>query len=330
MKPLLKAQNLTVAVRKGKKWITVVDHINFDIKQGEIIGIVGESGCGKTLTALSIMGLLGAHAKIAEGELLFKTVDLQAISRQEKQRLMGYEIAMVFQEPMTALNPLMKIGEQLAEPLRLHGITDRKMIHDKVIEILHEVELSEPERLMQAYPHQLSGGMRQRVMIAAAVICRPKLLIADEATTALDVTVQAQILQLLKKLNQTMGLSILFISHDLGVIRAICDKVMVMYAGKIVEQGSVGNIFYHPLHEYTKGLFGAIAVPEKKGLPLSNIPGKVPAVGEKRLGCPFALRCPKVQDICLSAFPSEIALGENHSVNCALVEADREVEYVQI
>ncbi|MDR2402592.1 MAG: ABC transporter ATP-binding protein [Spirochaetaceae bacterium] len=334
MMPLLRVEGLSVGIRRNRKYLPAVENISFKIMPGEIVGIVGESGCGKSLTALSIPGLLPQGVELTGGGVIFDGRDIRGLSERELCRIRGNEISMVFQEPMTSLNPLLRIGAQIAEPLKLHGWKNRKLIGDEVMDIMNKVGLRSPEKLIHEYPHQLSGGMRQRVMIALAIVCKPKLLIADEPATALDVTIQAQILRLMKRINRDLGTSILFISHDLGVINRICDRVLVMYSGRLVEEGTVRNIFFHPVHEYTRGLMGSIPVRERKGQALVNIPGKVPSIEEKGeahfAGCPFAPRCVRAEDRCFAAFPKAIPLGENHSVRCILVDPESEMEYVRI
>ena len=223
---------------------------------------------------------------------------------------------MIFQEPVLSLNPLVKIGKQIAEPLQLHGERDRSFIRQEVLGIMHKLGFEDPYKLLEAYPHQLSGGMCQRVMIALAVIGKPRLLIADEPTTALDVSAQTHILELLERINQAFGVGILFISHDLNVIRRLCHRVMVMYAGKIVEWGPIEGIYFHPAHEYTRGLLGSLPSRERKGKPLLHIPGKVPSIEEDLPGCPFAPRCGKAKDRCFTAFPPEQLVEEEHGVFC--------------
>jgi peptide/nickel transport system ATP-binding protein len=296
-----------------------VDAIGFQVQAGEIVGILGESGCGKTLTALSILGLLPPGIHLTRGSILFDGLELLSLSERELCGIRGKDLSMVFQEPMNSLNPLLTIGRQIAEPLRLHGSKNKRLIEGEVLDIMGKLGLPEPIKLAAAYPHQLSGGMRQRVMLALAMVCKPKLLIADEATTALDLSTQAQILHLLKRINQEFGTSILFISHDLGVISRLCDRVLVMYVGRVLEEGSVEAVFGDPRHEYTKGLIGSIPQPEQKGKPLLSIPGKVPTIKEKPLGCPFAPRCSKVRDRCTARFPDAVSLNGEHQVRCMAV-----------
>jgi peptide/nickel transport system ATP-binding protein len=318
MTPLLQVQHLSVGIKRGRARLLAVNDIGFAINPGEILGIVGESGCGKTLTALAVSGLLLEEVSVTQGSIVFEGKELTTLGQREFCEIRGNDLAMVFQEPMTSLNPLIKIGRQIAEPLELHGCTDKALIYREVLGIMEKVGLPHPERTAGEYPHQLSGGMRQRVMIALAMVCKPRLLIADEPTTALDFTIQAQILALMKRFNKTQGTSILFISHDLTLVNRLCDRVLVMYAGKLIEEGSVRDIFRRPAHEYTRGLFGAIPSRERKGKPLVNIPGKVPSIDdeEKLSGCPFAPRCPRAEKRCNAAFPARTDLGGGHWVCC--------------
>ncbi|MDR2618451.1 MAG: ABC transporter ATP-binding protein [Treponema sp.] len=319
---LLSVQRLSVGIRKGNKtMLTAVEDISFDIYPGEIVGILGESGCGKSLTCLSIPGLLSGGVQVSGGSAFFSRTsgrqDLFALPEKELCGIRGKEISMVFQEPYASLNPLLKIGGQIAESLYIHGEKDKAGAERKVLGLMEDLGLEEPEKLLDAYPHRLSGGMCQRVMIALAMICRPRLLIADEPTTALDVTVQAQILDLMKRINAEYGTSILFVSHDLSVISRLCDRVLVMYAGRLVEEGNAAEVFSRPGHEYTRGLIGSIPGKNSKGRDLANIPGKVPSVEDKRPpGCPFAPRCRRAAPACKAAFPEERITGENHKVHC--------------
>ena len=263
-KELLKIDNLTIGFPSKDGMHTVVDHVNLTINKGEIVGIVGESGSGKSMTSLAIMGLLSEDARVLEGSVSLNGQDLLAMSREEKRKIQGKNMSMIFQEPMTSLNPVMKIGVQVGESLKLHTDLDKNTIRQKVIDALDSVGLMNPETLVDKYPHQLSGGMRQRVMIAMAIINHPDLIIADEPTTALDVTVQAQILNLLKKVHRDTGSSILFISHDLNVIKEVCQRVIVMYQGVIVEEGDVYQVLRHPKHDYTRKLVASMPDHVKK------------------------------------------------------------------
>lgn len=327
---LLRVCDLSVGVENPEGIYSAVDAISFHMEKGEILGIVGESGCGKSLMALSLAGLLPEGVKITGGSIVFDGMDLKNVRKDEMRKIQGKDISTIFQEPMTSLNPLMKIGKQVSENLKLHYNLTQKEIKDETLEILYKVGLPKPKEIFNYYPHQLSGGMRQRVMIAMAIICKPKLIIADEPTTALDVTIQAQILDLLRHINREYGCAILFISHDLGVISQLCSRVAVMYAGNIVEESSTRNIFIHPVHEYTKGLIGSIPSRDKRGKRLVNISGKVPAITEKKFGCSFAPRCSRAQNKCFVEKPRCIELGPSHTVCCYLAEGESEMEYVRI
>ncbi|MDR0917156.1 MAG: ABC transporter ATP-binding protein [Oscillospiraceae bacterium] len=330
MKPdekLLQVYNLSVGVQQGDRYFPAVDDIEFSMREGEILGLVGESGCGKSMTALAIAGLLSDNLRVDSGSIVFEQQDILHITEKEKVRLRGKDISMVFQEPMSSLNPLMKIGKQVAEVLLLHNKRTAKEAATDVRNVLIKVGLPDPDKVMRSYPHQLSGGMQQRVMIAMAIIARPKLLIADEPTTALDVTMQAQILDLLTSINREYKIAILFISHDLGVVSRFCHRMAVMYAGKIVEEGTVYNIFNNPVHEYTKGLIGSIPTASSRGKPLVSIKGHVPSVFEEHLPCPFAPRCLSAESRCFTEVPRRIHLNENHAINCVLAEKVSEVEY---
>jgi peptide/nickel transport system ATP-binding protein len=328
MGTVLKVSGLSTAIQKNKKLLPAVSDISFEIEEGEILGIVGESGCGKSLTALSIAGLLSPPAVVCGGSAVFQNgKDLLTLGEEELCRVRGTDLSFVFQEPFSSLNPLMKIGPQIAETLEVHGENGkdrrgglyREALRGRVLELMKRLELPAPEKLFDAYPHQLSGGMCQRAMIALAVIAGPRLLIADEPTTALDLSTQAQILELLKQLNREQGTSILFISHDLSVIRKICGRVLVMYAGRIMEEGPVEEVFSRPAHEYTRGLLGSIPGRGMKGRPLAVIPGRVPSIEDGSApGCPFAPRCPRAEKRCLAPFALK-ALGRR-ATSCVLGE----------
>lgn len=315
---LLRVKDLSIDVKSEKSINTAVERISFNIKRGEILGIVGESGCGKSLTALSIAGLLPQSTIISGGSLIFDGVELKDISRDEMRKIQGRDISMIFQEPMTSLNPLLTIGKQVSEGLKIHYKLTNKEIKERVLATLSKVGLTRCEEIYNSYPHQLSGGMRQRVMIAIAIICNPKLIIADEPTTALDVTIQYQILRLLKNINEEYKTSILFISHDLGVINKVCHRITVMYAGNIVEEGTTKNIFINPVHQYTKGLMESIPTRIKKGERLANIEGKVPSIKERKFACSFAPRCEKAEEKCFYQRPEGVILGPHHKVFCNL------------
>lgn len=325
METLLEVKNLSLGIIRENRLYSAVEDISFDIRPGEIAGIVGESGSGKTLTALSIPGLLDGNKKVTGGSILFNkehaVCNLLTLNEKELQDIRGKEISMIFQEHSSSLDPLAKIGSQIAETLELHGEKDKALIKKKVIALMEKLKLPDPEKLLQTYPHRLSGGMCQRVMIALAMICRPRLLIADEPTTALDRDTQLQILALLKEINRELGTSILFISHDLEAVQNICGRVLVMYSGRILETGKTDEVFVHPAHEYTRGLLNAIPNRAKKEQDLEAIPGKIPQLEEGRpRGCPFHPRCKKSLAACKDAFPTEkiIDADGDHKTRCIL------------
>jgi len=308
--------------------IPAVDSIDFYINEGEILGIVGESGCGKSVTSLSIMGLVpNPPGKITGGEILFNGENLVNASERRMRQIRGNDIAMIFQEPMTSLNPLFTISSQLTEAIRIHNKCSKKQAKDRAVEILKLVGLPRAEELINDYPHQLSGGMRQRVMIAMAMACDPKVLIADEPTTALDVTIQAQILKLMKKLNQDLNTAIMLITHDLGVVAEVCERVVVMYAGKIVEEGEVRTIFKDPKHPYTAGLIKSVPDMREKKERLYSIPGNVPKPGSVKTGCRFAERCEHAFERCWTETPELYRTDvEGHRVRCFLHVGEEEVQ----
>jgi oligopeptide/dipeptide ABC transporter ATP-binding protein len=325
-RPIMRIKDLTIGIHESKQVYTAVDRISMDICAGEIVGVVGESGCGKTVTNLALMGLLPKVLLVQGGSAEFECedghhIDLVKISGKERREINGNEISMIYQEPLTSLDPLMKIGRQVGEAVKIHnsGLSDEE-VHDRVVKELGEVGLPDPHGMLEMYPHQLSGGMRQRVMIAMATVCRPRLMIADEPTTALDVTVQAQVLKLLKHINQKYGMTIVLISHDLSVISQICDRVVVMYAGRIAEAAPTQVIMTAPAHEYTKGLINSLPSMERKGSDLPCIPGHVPSTEEKREPCPFAPRCALADDICRQQEPPRRMIGEGHVVYCHFVK----------
>ncbi|MCH7741520.1 MAG: ABC transporter ATP-binding protein [Proteobacteria bacterium] len=316
--PLLEVSNLITEFDTDEGRVRAVDQISFSANTGETLGIVGESGCGKSVTALSIMRLLPQPmGKIAGGSVLFQGVDLTTLPLSKMEKVRGNEIGMVFQEPMTALNPVHTIGKQIAEVLLLHNDYSTQRALKESVDILDRVGIPSPELKMGEYPHQLSGGMRQRVVIAIALACKPKLLIADEPTTALDVTIQAQILELIKDLQAEMGMSVILITHDLGVIAETCDQVVVMYAGKIVEKGSVFDLFDNPSHPYTRGLLASIPTletpPKSK---LSVIDGMVPGLMDLPPGCRFENRCPYARHACGQSVPPIQVIEAQHEVSC--------------
>ena len=316
--PLLSIQHLVTEFDTDEGRVRAVDDLSFDVMPGETIGIVGESGCGKSVTALSIMRLLPQPmGQIASGNVIFQGQDLTKLSLPEMEKIRGARIGMVFQEPMTALNPVHTIGRQITEVLLLHQDISKDAAIRAGVEILDKVGIPSPDIRMTEYPHQLSGGMRQRVVIAIALACKPALLIADEPTTALDVTIQAQILELIRELQSDLGMAVIMITHDLGVIAETCEDVVVMYAGKMAEKGSVYDIFDRPKHPYTKGLLASIptldTIPKSK---LSVIDGMVPGLLDLPAGCRFENRCPYRQDGCTLAPPPIETVDQEHQVSC--------------
>ena len=315
---LLEVKNLRTEFKRDKTWVTAVNNVSFSIQPGEILGLVGESGCGKSVTSLSIMKLLARNSKISNGEILLNGKDLLKEDKKGMRKIRGREVAMIFQEPMNSLNPCMRIEKQLTEAILLHNNFSKEEAHNRAFEVLKSVGIPEPDMTLKSYPHQLSGGMCQRVMIAMAMSCEPELLIADEPTTALDVTIQAQILDLIRDLNQEMNTSVVFITHDLGVVSELCDTVIVMYNGHIVEKAPVADIFCEPLHPYTQGLLSAIPRITKERKPLSTIEGMVPNPVERIKGCRFWPRCPKACDRCRKEEPPVFSVGEDRQVRCWL------------
>ena len=313
---LLDVRDLKIAFYDTTPPTEVVKGISFSLEEGETLGIVGESGSGKTQTALSILHLLKENSAVSGGEILYEDSSVAHASSQDLQRIRGKEISMIFQEPMTSLNPVLTIEEQIAEGLLIHESCTPAERHEKVLAIMHEVELPDPEKLCKKYPHQLSGGQRQRVMIAAALITEPKLLIADEPTTALDVTIQAQILELMQSLQEKLGMAIIMVTHDLGVIASMCDEIIVMYGGRVCERGTADAIFYSPAHEYTKGLLRSIPTKTNSKTRLVPIGGTPINMLNMPDGCAFCPRCDAAMKICLTEKPEEIWVGEDHLASC--------------
>jgi peptide/nickel transport system ATP-binding protein len=313
--PLLEVRDLTTEFRTDSMTFRAVDGVSFAIPKGKTVGLVGESGCGKSVTALSILRLVAdPPGRIAGGEVRYGGKDLLALPEREMRAIRGNKISMIFQEPMTSLNPVINAGEQVAEAVRLHQRKSRRDAAAATVEMFRLVGIPSPEDRVRAYPHQLSGGMRQRVMIAMALACRPDLLIADEPTTALDVTIQAQILDLLARLQAELGMAILLITHDLGVVAETCEDVIVMYAGRIVEHAPVADIFASPRHPYTAGLLRSVPRLGDHAARLQEIPGTVPPPGALPKGCKFQDRCPSVQDKCRAEEPP--LDGEDRQVRC--------------
>lgn len=318
MESLIEVKDLRTSLRKKEGFVHIIEEVNFSMKSGEILGIVGESGCGKSMTALSILRLLPTPpVYITGGEILFEGRDLLKLNKNEMRHIRGNKISMIFQEPMTSLNPVYTVGKQITEAILLHQNLNKAEAKLKAVEMLRMVGIPSPEQRVREFPHQLSGGMRQRVMIAMALSCQPKLLIADEPTTALDVTIQAQILDELKRLQSQLNTSIIMITHDLGVVADMAHNVMVMYAGKIVEYGTVREIFKSPMHPYTVGLLKSIPRLDQTVKKLYMIDGIVPTLGSMPKGCRFCPRCPRAMDICKEKEPALLKQG-GHDVRCWL------------
>lgn len=317
---LLEINHLKSSFFTGKGVVPAVDDVSIQVPRGRIVGIVGESGCGKSMTAKSIMDLLKYPGRVVSGEILLEGRDLTKLSPKELKKVRGEEISMIFQEPMTSLNPVIKVGKQVREAIMVHQKVSKDAARQRVLDAFRAVGISEPEKRYNCYPHELSGGLRQRVMIAMAMVCRPKLLIADEPTTALDVTIEAQILRTIKKLCDSTGMSCLLISHNLGVIAQMCDYVYVMYAGKVVEHGDVYTIFENPLHPYTKGLLSSVIRLDELPERLPTIPGMVPNLMHLPRGCAFCDRCSEADDSCRDNRPELYDAGRKHMVRCFLSE----------
>ena len=305
--------------------VPAVDGLDLDIPKGKIIGLVGESGCGKSMTAKSIMGLLKYPGRVAGGSIRFEDQDLTRLSDKELRKICGNDISMIFQEPMTSLNPVLKVGHQVRETLLVHNPTMSKAeAKQRVVEMFQRVGIPEAEKRYDCYPHELSGGLRQRVMIAMAMVCKPKLLIADEPTTALDVTIEAQILRLMKELRDETGMSVLIITHNMGVVAEICDYVYVMYAGKIMEQAETFELFDHTMHPYTKGLLDSIPRIGQNAERLHTIPGVVPNLLHLSQGCPFSNRCEYATDQCRTEKAQLHPVAPDHQVRCFRCEEEHQ------
>lgn len=318
----LKVTDLETSFFIGGRQLKAVDGVSFDVKRGRTLGVVGESGCGKSVTSLSIMRLIPwPPGKVTKGSIVFEGQDLLKLSEDEMRKIRGNKISMIFQEPMTSLNPVFTIGDQVGEVYRIHKGASKKEARERAIEMLRQVRIPSPERRVDEYPHQLSGGMRQRVMIAMALACRPSLLIADEPTTALDVTIQAQILALMNNLQAEVGMSIVLITHDLGVVAETCDDVVVMYAGKIVERATTKELFENPKHPYTLGLLESIPKLGSHEKRLKTISGLVPSLGNLPQGCRFQDRCPMASEECKAAEPALRDVGSGHEVACIKVQS---------
>ena len=315
--PLLSVADLTVSFRTDAGWTNAVEGVSFELGAQETLGIVGESGSGKSVTALSILGLHAASTtRIPTGRIAYAGQDLLRLPERALRRIRGGEIAMIFQDPMSSLNPVLTIADQVSETLMLHQGLDRATARKRAIGLLDMVRIADAAQRVDAYPHQLSGGMRQRVMIAIAIACRPKLLIADEPTTALDVTIQAQILDLLRDLQAELGMSVILISHDLGVIAEFARRVLVMYAGRVVESAPSRALFHRPMHPYTSGLLSAIPPLDRDVDRLPTIPGSIPDPNRRIPGCRFSPRCAEAEAVCRTEAPDLVAVGDDHYARC--------------
>ncbi|MBM7706457.1 ABC transporter ATP-binding protein [Chryseomicrobium aureum] len=319
---LLEVNNLVTEFRTKEGPVQAVRDVTFSVRKGETLCIVGESGCGKSITSLSVIGLLPENGRIANGEVRYKGEAIHNLSAEKKRLMRGSEISMIFQEPMTALNPVLTVGYQLREPLMIHHGMSKQQATTRGIELLNQVGIPYPEKRMNQYPHELSGGMRQRVMIAIALAGDPGLLIADEPTTALDVTIQAQILDLINELKDRLDMGVMFITHDMGVVAEVADRVMVMYAGQKIEEGPVEEIFDRPKHPYTRGLLGSVPNVDDPTFELHPIPGTLPSLTEQIQGCRFHPRCLFAMDRCRQQVPPEDDLGNGHYVSCWLTREE--------
>ena len=313
---LLEVKDLHTSFFTDAGEVKAVNGVSFNLERGKVLGIVGESGSGKSVTAYSIMQILSDPGKIVSGSIKLDGQELVGSGEKVMKTVRGNKVSIIFQDPMTSLNPTYTIGKQLMEAILLHTDRDKKQAYDRAVEMLRLVNVNEPEKRMKQYPFEFSGGMRQRVMIAMALACEPDILIADEPTTALDVTIQAQILELMKSLQQELGMAIILITHDLGVVAQMCDEVIVMYAGSICEQGTADEIFYNPCHEYTKGLLKSIPSAESAGKRLEPITGTPIDLLNMPKGCAFAPRCGSAMKICLKACPERMTINEDHQATC--------------
>jgi oligopeptide/dipeptide ABC transporter ATP-binding protein len=320
---LLEVRDLLTSFPMESGRAAVVSGIDLRIERGEVAALVGESGCGKSVTALSILRLVPRPGRIEAGEVKLEGRNLLALSVPEMRQVRGQEISMIFQEPMTSLNPVTPVGRQVIEAIRLHGQVNKAEARQRTLELFGRVGIPDPAERFDAYAHQLSGGMKQRVMIAMALASQPKLLIADEPTTALDVTIQAQILELLRELRDQLGMAILLITHDLGIVNQLADRVCVMYAGRVVEEASRVDVLNHARHPYTEGLLRSLPVRAKVGERLAEIPGMVPSPGQWPRGCPFAPRCPRVLPVCRDLDPEASTLSPTHWTRCHAVAKEQ-------
>jgi len=326
MESLLNVKNLVVHFGTAKKKLQAVRNISLSVDKGETLCVVGESGCGKSITSLSIMGLLPPNGEISDGSIQLNGQELVGKTEKELEKIRGNEISMIFQEPMTALNPTFTIGYQIREPLMIHRKMSKREATNEGIDLLDKVGIPDPKEKMTQYPHHLSGGMRQRVMIAMALACEPLLLLADEPTTALDVTIQAQILDLIDDLKEQMSMGVIFVTHDMGVVAEVADRVMVMYAGEVVEVGDVDSIFNDPQHPYTQGLLASVPNVDDETQNLNTISGSMPNLNDRISGCRFHPRCPFAMEKCREEAPPSFKISENRESKCWLREVKENVK----
>lgn len=315
-KKLLEVQDLKTYFVRNNSVTKAVDGVSFHVNEKETLGLIGESGCGKTLSSLSILRLVPKPGRIIGGKILFEGRDLLTLSEKEMHQLRGRKISMILQDPMCSLNPVFTIGDQIGEAITTHSKLQRSELGARVIEMLNQVQIPSPEARVNCYPHQMSGGMKQRVVGAISISCRPRLLIADEPTTCLDVTIQAQYLELLKDIQRELGMALIFITHDFGIVANMCDRVAVMYAGQIVESAPVRDIFYQPAHQYTAALLKAVPKLETKIDRLTSIPGQPPRLDRLPIGCRFSPRCPRSESRCVQEEPPLVTMGDDHWVKC--------------
>ena len=327
--PLLKVRDLKTSFFTDAGEVKAVGGVSFNLERGKVLGIVGESGSGKSVTVYSILQILAPTGKIVGGSVKFNGQELIGIDEKEMRKIRGNRISIIFQDPMTSLNPTYTIGHQLMEAILLHTGRNKKQARERALEMLRLVNINEPEKRLKQYPHELSGGMRQRIGIAMALACEPDILLADEPTTALDVTIQAQILELMQDLQKKLGMAIIMITHDLGVIAQLCDEVVVMYAGSICEQGTADEIFYNPKHEYTKGLLRSIPTDQTNGQKLVPITGTPIDLLNMPAGCPFAPRCDNAMKICLRERADRILINEDHMATCWMNVKDASCEQTE-
>jgi len=330
MSALLEVRDLYLEFKTSRGDLKALNGISFDVRKGEVLGLVGETGCGKTVTGLTILRLLARSARITHGEIILEGMDLLKLTKAEMERARGSQIAMIFQDPSSSLNPVFSIGEQMARVIRRHKKLSKHEARKHAVDMLEAVGLPDVDRILESYPHQLSGGQQQRVMIAMALSCHPKLLIADEPTTALDVTIQAQILRLLRQLQKDFDISAILITHNLGVVAQTCDRLVILYAGRVVEIGTTRQVFKSPQHPYSSGLLASVPRPGNRGKKMAVIPGVVPSNPGALPGCPFAPRCPYAFDRCTQEVPGLFSVGEGRWSACFLACVENQAKEIGV